>query len=149
MRQDVTKKVRVSTLFRESATRSASYRLFGSVTVIVPPSGMVALTVAVLSVLLLGFVAWYVEIPQRARAVGVLMPPNGLLDIVASAPGRVANIGVSEGQVIKAGDLLLNITSDQEQLAILQLQSFQAEIALLGEAYARQVAIDQQPLAGA
>lgn len=146
MRQEVTKKVRVSTLFRESATRSASYRLFGSVTVILPPSGMVALTVAVLSMLLLGFVAWYVEIPQRARAVGVLMPPNGLLDIVASAPGRVANIGVSEGQVVKAGDLLLNISSDQEQLAILQLQSFRAEIALLGEAYARQVAIDSSRL---
>jgi len=142
MRQDVTKKVRVSTLFRESAIRSASYRLFGSVTVIVPPSALVALTIAVLSMLLLGFVAWYVEIPQRARAVGVLMPPDGMLDVVASGPGRVANIGVSEGQVIKAGDLLLNITSDQEQLAILQLQSFQAEIALLGEAYARQVAID-------
>lgn len=146
MRQDVTKKARVSTLFRESATRSASYRLFGSVTVIVPPSGMVALTIGVLSVLLLGLVAWYVEIPQRARAVGVLMPPDGLLDVVASGPGRVGKIGVREGQVINAGDLLLNISSDQEQLAMLQLQSFQTEIALLGEVYARQVAIDRSRL---
>jgi len=146
MRQDVTKKARVSTLFRERATRSASHRLFGTVTVIVPPSGMVALTVGVLSMLLLGFVAWYVEIPQRARAVGVLMPPNGMLDIVASGAGRVAKIGVREGQVINAGDLLLNISSDQEQLAILQLQSFQTEIALLGEAYARQVSIDRSRL---
>jgi membrane fusion protein len=146
MRQDVADKARVATLFRENATRSSGYRLFGSVTVIVPPSGMVALTVAVLAMLLLGFVAWYVEIPQRARAVGVLMPPDGLLDVVASATGRVANIAVKEGQVINAGDLLLNISSDQEQLAVLQLQSFQAESALLGEAHARQVATDSNRL---
>ncbi len=146
MRQDVTEKVRVTTLFRESATRSASNRLFGSVTVIVPPSGVVAVTVAVLSMLLLGLVAWTVEIPQRARAVGVLMPPNGLLDMVATAPGRITNIAVSEGQLVSAGDLLVNITTDHEQLAILQMQSLQAEIALLGEAHARQVAIDSSRL---
>ena len=121
MRQDVTEKARVTTLFRESATRSASNRLFGSVTVIVPPAGVVAVTVAVLSMLLLGFVAWTVEIPQRARAVGVLMPPNGLLDMVATTPGRITNIAVSEGQLVSAGDLLANITTDQEQLAILQM----------------------------
>jgi len=146
MRQDVTERVRVTTLFRESATRSASNRLFGSVTVIVPPSGVVAVTVAVLSMLLLGLVAWTVEIPQRARAVGVLMPPNGLLDMVATAPGRITNIAVSEGQLVSAGDLLVNITTDHEQLAILQMQSLQAEIALLGEAHARQVAIDSSRL---
>ncbi len=146
MRQEVTDKARGATLFRESATRSASYRLFGSVTVIVPPSGVVALTVGVLAMLLLGFVTWYVEIPQRARAVGVLMPPDGLLDVVASASGRVANISVSDGQDIDAGDLLLNITTGQEQLAILQLQSLRAEIALLDEANARQVVIDSSRL---
>lgn len=146
MRQDVTEKARVTTLFRESATRSASNRLFGSVTVIVPPSGMVAMTVAVLSMLLLGFVAWTVEIPQRVRAVGVLMPPHGLLDVVATAAGRITNIAVSEGQLVSAGDLLVNITTDQEQLAILQMQSLQAESAMLGEAHARQVAIDNSRL---
>ena len=146
MRQDVTEKARVTTLFRESATRSASNRLFGSVTVIVPPSGMVAMTVAVLSMLLLGFVAWTVEIPQRVRAVGVLMPPHGLLDVVATAAGRITNIAVREGQLVSAGDLLANITTDQEQLAILQMQSLQAESAMLGEAHARQVAIDNSRL---
>jgi len=142
MRQDVLHKPHVTALFRRSAVQSASHRLFGSVTVIVPPSGFVALAVSVLAMLLLGFVAWYVEIPQRARAVGVLMPPDGLLDIVANGSGRVATISVSEGQTIEAGDLLLNITTDHERLAMLQLQSLQAEIALLDEARVRQVTID-------
>jgi membrane fusion protein len=146
MRQDATDKARVATLFRESAMRSAAYRLFGSVTVIVPPSGALALTVALLAMLVLGFVAWYVEIPQRARAIGVLMPPDGLLDVVASVSGRVGNISVNEGQAIDAGELLLDISSGQEQLANLQLQSLQAEITLLDQAHARQVAIDNSRL---
>ena len=146
MRHDVSDKAGVKALFRSRAIQSAGYRLFGSVTVIMPPSGFVALAISVLAIALLGFVAWYVEIPQRARAVGVLMPPDGLLDVVASAPGRIGKINVSEGQVVDAGDLLLNITTGQEQLANLQLQALHAEIALLDEAQARQVAIDRNRL---
>jgi membrane fusion protein len=146
MGREVSDKARVATLFRESAMRSAAYRLFGSVTVIVPPSGVLALAVGLLAMLALGFVAWYVEIPQRARAIGVLMPPDGLLDVVASASGRVGNISVNEGQAINAGELLLNISSGQEQLANVQLQSLQAEIALLAQAHARQLAIDNSRL---
>ena len=148
MRQDVSNKAGVTALFRHSATRSAGYRLFGSVTVIVPPSGVTALAVALLALLLLGFVAWYVEIPQRARAVGVLMPPEGLLDIVASAPGRVAKIRISEGQAVGAGDSLLTITTGQDQLAKHQLQALHAEIALLDEAHSRQAEIDRNRLLG-
>lgn len=146
MRQDVSDKAGVTALFRSRAIQSAGHRLFGTVTVIVPPSGFVALIISLLALTLLGFVAWYVEIPQRVRAVGVLMPPDGLLDIVASAPGRIGKISVSEGQVIDAGDLLLNITTGQEQLANLQLQALHAEIELLDEAHARQVAIDRNRL---
>jgi membrane fusion protein len=146
MRQDVSDKTGVTALFRSKATQSASYRLFGSITVLIPPSGWVALAVASLALLMLGFVAWYVEIPQRARAVGVLMPPNGLLDIVANAPGRVTDIMVSEGQGVSAGELLLNITTDREQLADYQLQVLRAEIALQGKAHARQLAIDRNRL---
>ena len=142
MRQDATDQARGISLFRKNATRSAGHRLFGSVTVVVPPSGYVTLAVGVSALLMLGFVAWYVEIPQRVRAVGVLMPPGGLLDVVASAPGRVARINVDEGQTVNAGDLLLNITTDQQQLVLLQLQSLRAESTLLVEAQARQMALD-------
>lgn len=142
MRQDATDQARGNSLFRKKATRSAGHRLFGSVTVVVPPSGFVTLVVGMSALLVLGFVAWYVEIPQRVRAVGVLMPPGGLLDVVASAPGRVTRINVDEGQTVNAGDLLLNITTDQQQLVLLQLQSLRAEITLLVEAQARQMALD-------
>lgn len=143
MRQDDSGIADSTALFRSSATRSASDRLFGSVTVIVPPSGFMALTVAVLALVTLGYVAWCVEIPQRTRAVGILMPPDGLLEIVASMSGRVGNIVVSEGQDVKAGDLLLNITSDTQHHADLKLRALRSEITLLAMMHERQQTIDQ------
>ena len=121
MRHDVTDQVRGQvhekmcdkSLFRSNATRSAGNRLFGSVIVMVPPSAIGTLIIALSALLALGFVAWYVEIPQRASAIGVLMPPGGFLDVVADAPGRVTSIAAAEGRTIAAGDLLLNITTDR------------------------------------
>ena len=140
--------VRDQALFRRNATRSAGNRLFGSVVVMTPRSGIGALIIGLLALLALGFVAWYVEIPQRARAVGVLMPPDGFLDVVAVAPGRVTSIDVAEGWTINAGDPRLNLTTDRKDLVMLQLQSLQDEIALLGAANARRKALDDsRPLA--
>ena len=146
VRQDVSDKSGGTMLFRKRAAKSASYRLFGSVTVIVPPSGYAALLIGMLALSLLGFAAWYVEIPQRARAVGVLMPPGGFLNVVAGATGRVTNITVTEGQVVDAGDVLLSINTNQETFAVSQLQSLRAEIALLAEARQRQLMIDDSQL---
>lgn len=146
VRQDVSDKRGGTTLFRRRAEQSASYRLFGSVTVIIPPSGYTALLIGIVAISLLGFAAWYVEIPQRARAVGVLMPPGGFLNVVAGATGRATNITVSEGQVVDVGDVLLSINTDQERFAITQLQSLRAEIALLVEARNRQLMIEDSQL---
>jgi membrane fusion protein len=146
MRQDVSEKTGDIALFRKQAVRSASRRIFGPVTVAVPPSGMLALSITTIALTLLGLVAWCVEVPQRARAVGVLMPPDGLLEVVANAPGRVANIHVREGQVVEQGDLLLSIKSSDDGLARKKLQALRNELALLNEAHARQRAIDRNRL---
>lgn len=146
VRQEVSDKSGGTTLFRTRAERSASYRLFGSVTVIMPPSGYTALLIGVVAMSLLGFAAWYVEIPQRARAVGVLMPPDGFLNIVAGATGRATNVAVTEGQFVGAGDILLSINTDQEPFAITQLQSLRTEITLLTEARNHQLGIDDSRL---
>ena len=142
MRQDVSVKSTAPAIYRGQATQ----RIFGPVTVIVPRMGRLALTVAVLALLLLGLAAWYVEIPQRARAVGVLMPPDGLLDVIAGIPGRITNIHVAEGQVVAGGDLLLDITSVTDRLAVDRLQVLRSEVSLLDKAHARELAIDRQRL---
>jgi len=142
MRQDVSKRVRGNALFRSAAVRAAGDRLFGSVCVTTPPSGIVTLLLGLAALLVLGFAAWYVEIPQRARAVGVLMPPGGFLDVVADAPGRIASIAVTEGQSVLAGDTVVKVTSEQANLVLLQLQSLREEIGLLNAANAHQAALD-------
>lgn len=146
MRKDASNKPAVTALFRRKATESAVHRLFGSVTVIVPPSGYLAFGLALLALLALAFVAWYVEIPQRVKAVGVLMPPDGLLDIVADTAGRIGNIYAGEGEDVGAGDLLLTIATDRKDLAQNRLQSLHAEIALLNKAHARQLELDRNQL---
>ena len=146
MRQDVLEKTGDIALFRKQAVRSASRRIFGPVTVVVPPSGVLALSIATIALALLGMVACCVEIPQRARAVGVLMPPDGLREVLANAPGRVATIRVREGQVVEQGDVLLSIKSNDDGLASKNLQALRKELALLNEAHARQRAIDRNRL---
>ena len=146
VRQDVSYKSGGTTLFRKNAARSASHRLFGSVTVIVPPSGYVALLIGTLAMSLLGFAAWYVEIPQRSKAVGVLMPPGGFLTVVAGATGQATSIRVTEGQAVDTGDVILSIKTDQESFADAQLQSLRSEIALLVAARNRQRMINDSQL---
>ncbi len=143
MRQDVSDKKGDIALFRKQAVESASRRIFGPAAVIVPPSGILALAIAVTALALLGLVAWCVEVPQRARAVGVLMPPDGLIDIVANAPGRVTTINVREGQAVQSGDLLFQIEADDVEFAGHKLETLRSEVALLNEAHARQLAIDR------
>lgn len=143
MRQDVPVRARGNTLFRGNAVAAAGSRLFGSVSVVLPPGSLVTLLVSILALFALGCVAWFVEIPQRARAVGVLMPPGGFTDVVADAPGRIAGIEVTEGQTIEAGGAIARVTTDQSDLALANMQSLQAEVLLLDAANERQAALDR------
>lgn len=146
MQQDAFNGTGAASLFRSRAAIFSSRRLFGSVTLIVPPSGTLALAVAVLALTLLGVAAWTIEIPQRATAVGILMPPEGVIDVVASAPGRVTSIDVAEGQSVASGDVLLEIASDSDELAGKRLQILRAESSLLDRAREGQLAIDRKRL---
>ena len=142
MRQDVSGTSGPAALFRQKAIEAASQRAFGTVTAVLPPSVFVALATGLLAVSLLGFAAWYVEVAERVPAAGVLMPPDGLLEIVAGTPGRIARIRVEEGQTFAAGDPLFEIVSDLEALARSRLQSLEAQEMLLDEARALEAAID-------
>lgn len=144
MRQEVSQQTGVSSLFRRPVVSSAGRRFFSPVTVVVPPSGAAALILALLSVACLGLAAWIVEIPRRATALGVLMPPQGLVELVADTPGRVTGIHVAEGQTIEHGDRLVGLAANGGQLATRRLGMLRAERALVLEAHARRQAIDRQ-----
>jgi membrane fusion protein len=126
-------------LFRKEALQEAREPLHGTVSVLMPPSAALAAVTGFIALALLALAAIVVEIPQRTRAVGVLMPPQGFLKIVAVEPGQVLHIAVAEGERVGEGQPLLNIGSDRSAadrgpLSASQIRSLQQERSLLDQA---------------
>ncbi|MDX1405167.1 MAG: HlyD family efflux transporter periplasmic adaptor subunit [Woeseiaceae bacterium] len=146
MRQDDSKDTGALALFRRQATAPAHRRAFGSVSVIVPPSGTVALVVALLAVLCIGAVACFIEVPQAATAVGLLMPPGGMANVVARRPGRIAGVHVRVGQTISPGDALLDVVADVDDFSVHQTRLLHMERLLLEQAHSRALDVEQTRL---
>ncbi len=130
-------------LFRRRCVLASRRRLLGQVCIVTPPAMATSLLVALLSLIMLGAAAYFVEVPQRTRAIGVLMPAGGLLKVVATDTGRITELAVTEGTTVTEGQLLLRITSDlnapdQSAVSESQLQSLEAELELVDRAHARQ-----------
>ncbi len=130
-------------LFRRRCVLASRRRLLGQVCIVTPPAMATTLLVALLSLIMLGAAAYFVEVPQRTRAIGVLMPAGGLLKVVATDTGRITELAVTEGTTVTEGQLLLRITSDlnapdQSAVSESQLQSLEAELELVDRAHARQ-----------
>lgn len=142
MCRDASKRKSGQLLFRQAAVKAVGHRLFGGVSIAVPPSARTALAISVLAVAALIAVTCLVEIPQRSRAIGVLMPAGGLFDVVASRSGQVGDVLVSVGQHVEKGQLLFTIGDSGhlrgESAADFNLRSLHNEMTLLTEAHARQ-----------
>jgi len=126
----------VSPLFRQSAMARAGHQLPGPVSVIAPPALFYTLAAALASLGLLATALYLIEVPLRARAVGMLMPPGGILDIASSSQGRIMDIAVSEGDLVAAGQLLVALSSDLgsenvPSLATSQFKSIESELSFL------------------
>jgi membrane fusion protein len=126
-------------LFRPAAMQAAREPLHGQVTIVMPPSAWVAAALSFCALLLLCLAAFIVEVPQRTRAVGVLMPLDGFMRIVATDAGQVVDVRVREGEEVTSGQALLSIRSDrgiieQGPVSMTQLRSLQTEARLLQEA---------------
>lgn len=130
-------------LFRKRGIQESRRRLLGEVCIVTPPATATTLLIALASLMLLGATAYFVEVPQRTRAIGVLMPSGGLLNVVATDTGRITELSVREGATVIEGQLLLRITSDlnapdQSAVSESQLHSLEAEMDLVHRAHARE-----------
>lgn len=139
------------TLFRQAAVRSAGYRLFGEVALVVPPSTGIAVMVSFGVVLALVAVLILVEVPQRSTATGVVMPAGGLTDVVASQSGRVDDVLVRVGDVVSSGDLLMVVASGDgstrgQAVSKIALQSLRKESELRISLYTQGHEFAQQEL---
>jgi membrane fusion protein len=85
-----------------------------------------------------------IEIPDRVRTVGVLVPVDGLLKIRASRAGRVERLVVRDGDKVARGQALLRISGRQqapgrEPELVARVASLRRELGLIDEALEREV----------
>jgi len=131
------------TLLRKESVSAARHRLLGQVCIVTPPTAGATLLLALSSLILLGVVVYIVEVPQRTRAIGVLMPAGGLLKVIANDSGQIRELAVKEGMTVREGQVLLRITSDRNApgrspVSESQVRSMRTELELMERAQARQ-----------
>jgi len=100
-------------LFRRAAVAALGQRWFGPVLVVTPPSALASLGLAGVVVAMLIVASVTIEIPDRVRSVGQLLPADGLLRIRASRAGRVGYLGVRNGDPVIRGQVLLRLVGAQ------------------------------------
>jgi membrane fusion protein len=105
------------TLFRTEMMSAAGKRAYGSITLAQPPS-LRWLTLA--SVLMAVAVALYFALASYTRKVqvmGVLVPSQGVLKLASPQAGVLTLLKVSEGQIVKAGEVLFEIGAQRNLVA--------------------------------
>jgi membrane fusion protein len=90
----------------------------GSIIVAAPLSRwlLTALAVALAAAILLFLV--FGHYTRRETVTGQLVPSAGLLNIAAPSAGTVTQLHVHDGQQVKAGDVLLELSSNQDSAAL-------------------------------
>ncbi len=135
----------VSSLFRAEAVNASQQRWLGPVLIVTPPSLRLTVVVALLSIILLLGATIVIEIPERVRASGVLLPGNGMLHVRASRAGWVDKLDVANGRTVRSGQSLMWLTDAEHAPqhapeAIERLLSLRTELQLLEQSLRQEIA---------
>ena len=79
-----------------------------------PPSASLAVVAVISTLSLLVAAIVLIEIPDRVRTSGLLMPVDGLRVIRASRSGRVRQLLIQDGASVNAGDVLLRLSGIEQ-----------------------------------
>lgn len=105
-------------LFRQQVVEAQRSDWLGSIMVAAPLSRwlftLLALALAT-ALLLFLFLGHYT---RRATVRGELVPTAGLLNVVAPSQGTVTRLRVHDGQRVKTGDVLLQLSGEQDSAAL-------------------------------
>lgn len=107
-----------TTLFRQEVVEARRGEWLGSIIVAAPLSRWVLTLMAVVLATAILLFLLFGHYTRRETVVGRLVPSAGLLNIVAPSAGTVSNLHVHDGQAVKAGDVLLKLSSDQNSAAL-------------------------------
>lgn len=105
-------------LFRQEVIDAKRGEWLGSIIVAAPLSRWLLTTLASVlatTILLFLFLGQYT---RRETVAGQLVPNAGLLNVVAPDAGTVTQLHVRDGQRVKAGEVLLRLSSEQDSAAL-------------------------------
>jgi membrane fusion protein len=110
--------VPASSLFRQEALDAKRGEWLGSILVAAPLSRWVwtALALSLAAALLLFLALGHYT--RRETVTGQLVPRAGLLNLAASGAGLVTHVWVQDGQAVKQGEPLIEISSEQASAAL-------------------------------
>ena len=107
-----------TTLFRQEVVEARRVEWLGSIIVAAPLSRwLLTLLTLVLAVAILLFL-FFGHYTRRETVTGQLMPGAGLLNIAAPSVGTITRVHVHDGQTVKAGEVLLELSSEQDSAAL-------------------------------
>ncbi|MBT9456367.1 MAG: HlyD family efflux transporter periplasmic adaptor subunit [Burkholderiaceae bacterium] len=102
----------MASLFRPEAINGQRQNWLGSITLIRPLSLSVLTSFAVGAAVLVGACLYWGEYTRKARVSGYLVPDRGLLRVVPPAGATIVSREVTEGQVVRRGDVLFVLSLD-------------------------------------
>lgn len=108
----------MSSLFRKEVVEARRGDWLGTIMVATPVTRWY---LTLLAVALAGFLAVFLSLgryTRRETVVGQVLPGAGLLNVVAPSAGTVSRLLVEDGQSVKAGAVLLELSSDQDSAAL-------------------------------
>lgn len=102
----------MASLFRPEAINGQRQNWLGSITLVRPLSLSVLTSFAVGAAVLVGAYLFWGEYTRKARVSGYLVPDRGLLRVVPPAGATIVSREVTEGQVVRRGDVLFVLSLD-------------------------------------
>jgi membrane fusion protein len=102
-----------SSLFRREVFDAKKNTWLGDI-VLVRPTSFLAITmfISIIGLALLVYLFWG-EYTRKARAVGYVVPDEGVLKIIPQQAGLVAQLFVTEGQAVEGGDVLVVLNAER------------------------------------
>ncbi|HZZ93900.1 MAG TPA: HlyD family efflux transporter periplasmic adaptor subunit [Usitatibacter sp.] len=103
----------MSQLFRQEAIDAQREKFLGEATIARPvPSWVFTLLAAGTAILLIAVALWG-QYTRRERVEGYLALDSGAARVLVPEGGRVTNLGIHEGDEVKAGDVMARISYDK------------------------------------
>jgi membrane fusion protein len=105
-------------LFRQEVIDAKRSEWLGSIIVAAPLSRWLLTALALLLAAAILLFLFFGHYTRRETVPGQLVPSTGLLNITAPSVGTITQLHVHDGQSVKAGDALLELSSEQDSVTL-------------------------------